>query len=96
MLIFRGRRKGKDIEIEEIPASCMMLVPPAPHLCQECAVEHSPGMPHDAHSLYYQTKFQIEHGRAPTWADAIAHCSDEMKAYFVKELRRHGIEVYQA
>ena len=57
----------------------MILMPPAKHLCQECGRDHDPKMPHDATSLYYQTKFQIEHGRPATWDDAMAHCDEATK-----------------
>lgn len=96
MRIFRGKRTKKGVEVEEVTDSYMMLVPPLPHLCRECAEDHPPEHPHNAHSLYYQTKFQMEHGRAATWADAIAHCPDDIKEFTVSELRRLGIEVYQS
>lgn len=40
--------------------------------CPMCAVKHEPEMPHDCHSLTYQYNFFDEHGRFPTWADAMA------------------------
>lgn len=67
-----------------------MLLPPAPDVCQECAVKHAPEEPHDATSLYYQYSFKAEHGRYPTWKDALAHCSEELKAAWTKELKRRG------
>jgi len=65
----------------------MMLLPPQPGTCPECAVVHEPEMPHDKQSLYYQTQFYLRHGRWPTWEDAVAHCSDEMKWLWREELR---------
>lgn len=65
--------------VRVIPASSMMLLPPAKHLCQECAHEHTPDLPHNQQSMFYQVKFQKEHGRSATWEDAMAHCSDKMK-----------------
>lgn len=93
MQIVRGKRNGKDIEIQEVPASELMLLPPRPDVCQECARYHDPKLPHDKQSLYYQMKFQLEHGRGATWADAMAHCSDEIKALWTAELKKLGVEV---
>jgi hypothetical protein len=61
------------------------LLPPAPHLYQECAVEHEPWAPHNAQSLYYQTQFNLRHGRRATWADAMAHCSEPV------DIAAHGL-----
>ncbi|HML33810.1 hypothetical protein [Sporomusa sphaeroides] len=93
MQILKGKQRGKSIEIQEIPISAMTLLPPPPDVCQECARDHAPGLPHDKQSLYYQTKFQMEHGRGATWADAMAHCSDEVKAIWTEELQKLGVEV---
>jgi hypothetical protein len=71
----------------------MRLLPPAPGLCQECATKHEPGWPHNAQSLYYQFKFPMDHGRAPTWADAMAHCDDTTREFWTKELTRMGVDV---
>lgn len=72
----------------------MTLLPPAPGLCQICATDHEPHLPHNKQSLYYQMAFKIEHGREATWADALAHCSDEMKDLWVEALKKdHGIHV---
>ncbi len=75
------------------PPGGMFLLPPRSDLCQECATKHEPEMPHNQQSLYYQMAFKIKHGRSPTWADAMAHCSDEMKAVWTEELRKLGVEV---
>ncbi|MBX3397511.1 MAG: hypothetical protein KF873_02110 [Gemmataceae bacterium] len=69
----------------------MILLPPAPHLCQECAVDHKPDEPHNAQSLYYQTKFRMEHGREATWSDALAHCNEMVRRHWLAELRKFGI-----
>ncbi len=71
----------------------MMLMLPAPNVCQECAEKHDPEWPHNKASLYYQYSFYAKHGRWPTWADAMAHCSEDIKQAWTKELRAHGIEV---
>jgi len=67
------------------------LLPPRPDVCQECAVKHDPGMPHNRDSLYYQIKFNAEHGRYPQWSDAVAHCSPEMRAAWQGELEKQGV-----
>lgn len=89
----KARRCGKSIEVKEIPMSEMMLLPPRSDVCQECARSHDPSLPHDKQSLYYQVKFRLEHGRGATWADTMAHCTDEMKAIWTEELKKLGVEV---
>lgn len=61
--------------------------------CQECATKHEPEQPHNQQSLTYQYKFYDQHGRWPTWADAMAHCTDEIKTFWIEELKKHGAEV---
>lgn len=93
MQMRRVRRNGKNVEIEEVPMSSMMLLPPRPDVCQECARDHDPRLPHDKQSIYYQIKFKMEHDRGATWADAMAHCSDEIKGLWTEELLKLGLEV---
>ncbi len=62
------------------------MLPPPPGTCQWCAVDHEPEAPHNQQSLYYQMKFHAIHGRWPTWTDAMAHCSDELKRLWRKAL----------
>lgn len=69
------------------------IMPPKPGTCPECAVKHPPEYPHDAHSLFYQYKFYGEHGRWPTWVDAMAHCSDEIKDATMDVLKKKGMKV---
>ena len=69
------------------------LMPAAPGTCPECAVDHPPELPHNQQSLFYQYKFYNEHGRWPTWEDAMAHCSEDMKEFWRIELRRRGVEI---
>lgn len=61
--------------------------------CPECAVKHDPRMPHYRDSLTYQYKFYDQHGRWPTWADAMAHCDPAVKEAWIEGLRKHGVEV---
>ena len=58
--------------------------------CPECAVRHDPAQPHNRDSLVYQYKFYDRHGRWPTWEDAMAHCTDEIKEYWKQALRERG------
>ena len=61
--------------------------------CPECAVEHDPEQPHNRDSLTYQYKFYDQHGRWPTWADAMAHCPEEVKEVWTQALRERGVKV---
>ena len=76
-----------------VRAGQFMLMPPAPDVCQECAVKHDPMMPHNRDSLYYQYAFYAKNGRWPTWADAMAHCPEEIKGYWTDALMEKGIDV---
>ena len=70
-----------------------LLKPLAPNLCPMCGREHEEGWPHDRDKLYYQYKFYDEHGYWPSWADAMAHCSDAVKAYWKEQLEARGISL---
>jgi hypothetical protein len=61
--------------------------------CPMCATKHKPEMPHNQQSLAYQYKFYDENGRWPTWEDAMAHCTDEMKGFWRKELEAKRIKL---
>jgi len=71
----------------------MMLLRPAADRCQICAAKHEDHLPHNAQSLYYQMSFQMQHGRGPDWNDAMAHCSDEMRALWRNALIEKGVDV---
>lgn len=73
-----------------------MLLPPPKGTCPECAVAHEPEMPHNQQSLYWQYHFYNQHGRWPTWADAMAHCTNEIKGLWIEALGKHGIEVKES
>lgn len=64
-----------------------------PGTCPMCAVKHDKAMPHNRDSLAYQYKFYDEHGRWPTWADAMEHCPQEVKDYWVAALTARGVKV---
>ncbi len=68
----------------------MMLLPPPPGTCPTCAVKHGTTEPHNAQSMYYQYRFYYTRGRWPTWADAIAHCSPEVRGFWERALRERG------
>jgi hypothetical protein len=54
-----------------------------PDTCPECAVKHEPDEPHNQQYKYY----------VPTWADAMAHCTPDVKELWREALAEHGIEV---
>lgn len=69
----------------------MKLLPPAKHLCQQCARKHEPWDAHDATTMFYQMWFFQKHGRLPTWKDAVAHCEPSRASAWEKELRARGV-----
>lgn len=72
------------------------LLPPAAGLCQACAVDHPPDMPHNKQSLYYQYWFYRQsNGSWPTWGDALAHCSPDVQAVWTKALLEKGVTAAQ-
>lgn len=78
---------------EIVKINNMLLLPPAPELCQVCAVKHDKGDPHDRRSLYYQLCFFETHGRYPTWDDAMRHCDAKTQRAWCKELKKRGIKI---
>lgn len=56
-------------------------------------MNHQAEMPHNLQSLAYQYNFYDRHGRWPKWADAMAHCPEEVKAAWIQELKKKGVEV---
>ena len=60
-------------------------------LCNICNGRHPESLPHSAGTPEYQAWFQKEHGRLPTWSDAIAHCSPQAKEFALQWLTRVGI-----
>lgn len=88
----------RDVESGEIikRETAKFFIAPAPEgTCPECAVTHEPGQPHNAESIHYQYHFFAENNRWPNWNDAMAHCSQETKDRWIKELARLGIIVNQ-
>lgn len=66
---------------------------PRPGACRICATVHDPGRPHDRDSLYYQNWFRKRHKRFPTWTDAMAHCTEAVKAEYTAVLAKRGITI---
>lgn len=75
---------------ETVEGISWKIIPPSADKCQICAIVHTPDLPHNAQSMYYQMTFASMIGRSPTWADALAHCSDAMKLRWERELRIKG------
>ena len=82
-----------DVVVREFGIERMILAPPVAGTCPECAVKHAPAMPHNAQSLYYRYKFRQKHGRFPTWSDAMAHCTEDVRKLFTEEMERNGVVV---
>ena len=72
----------------------MMMIGKTPEgSCPTCAYKHDPWMPHNKDSLAYQYKFYDEHGRWPTWKDAMEHCPDEIKNAWINALTERGVKI---
>jgi hypothetical protein len=64
--------------------------------CRECNTLHAADHPHDRDSWYYQYRFACLYGGTPTWRDAMAHCSDDVKAEALLSLSERGICIDEA
>ena len=67
------------------------ILPKRPGRCPVCGAAHDPKEPHERDSLRYMVGFYRKHGRWPTWADAMAHCSEEKKALSRAALLKKGV-----
>ena len=82
-----------------LPFSDAILLPPEPGLCQQCAIDHLPEAPHNPDSLFYKYWFRLQEARAgreerwPTWTDAMAHCTAEVKVAWIGALAERGVQV---
>lgn len=63
----------------------------APEYCPLCGTCHPEESPHDVYSFTYQVRFMLDHGRKPTWFDAMAHCTETMRDQWLAALKRRGI-----
>lgn len=61
-------------------------------VCSECGSQHSPSQPHDPAKKIYRQRFVEKNGRFPTWEDALAHCTDQTKDLWRKELKKSKID----
>lgn len=77
-------------EVIENTTADWHLLPAAPGNCPECNYPHQEHEPHNRDTLFYQIKFTAEHGRIPTWADAIAHCPHDLRLLWKATLQDMG------
>lgn len=78
----------------ETPSVIEAKMMPAPEgTCALCAHPHDESQPHNAQSLFYQMRFQAEHGRAPDWRDAMQHCEPDVKRLWKEALAGAGVDV---
>jgi hypothetical protein len=89
----QARYCGNCHDYHEVKGAGMYLLPCAPNVCQECAVDHEPEFPHNQQSLYYQYHFYALNNRWPTWEDAMAHCDEQMQEFWKIELREKGVKI---
>jgi len=80
------------MDFKEFGFDKVMILPPMKGTCPECAAKHEPDWPHNRDSLYYQIRFYQKNGRMPTWGDAMAHCSEDMKRVCREVLTKHGVK----
>lgn len=95
-----GTAETVDAKTEErvpIEGGGMKMLPGPPGSCEWCHVKHPPEQPHNQQSLPYQMKFHAINGRWPTWSDAMAHCTPEMRQEWTKHLidlmRENNLEI---
>jgi hypothetical protein len=74
---------GETIPIE---GGGFRMLPGPKESCEWCHVVHDPKEPHNQQSLSYHMKFHAIKGRYPTWTDAMAHCSEEVREMWKEEL----------
>jgi hypothetical protein len=84
----------EDILQLEAHKQVLKLLPPESGMCCECAIAHHRDYPHHANGKYYKYHFHLKHKRLPTWEDAIAHCSEELKELWREHLTSLGVDVY--
>jgi len=56
--------------------------------CKECGDNHPKELPHNVTTSQYQVNFFNKHGKFPTWDDALAHCTEEMKISWKASMER--------
>ncbi len=61
--------------------------------CPLCGTPHRPEHPHNPRTLTFQRNASDKLGRAPTWADASAHCPGEVKEAFQLGVAAFGFQL---
>ncbi len=74
------------VQVPAQPASVMMLPPPE-GCCRICGVDHKPNAPHNAETVFYETRFSLRYKRRGTWADAIAHVPEPERTRLEKKIK---------
>jgi hypothetical protein len=69
----------------------LYMLPSAEGTCQVCATKHEASQPHNAESLPYQMWFQAMYDRGATWADAVAHCPEEVASVWKEQLLKREV-----
>lgn len=85
------QRTGEETDVSE--RTEMFMLPPKAGVCQVCATDHEDRLPHNAQSMFYQYSFYNEHGRWPTWIDAMAHCDERTKTLWTQALADIGVKL---
>jgi hypothetical protein len=69
----------------------LKLAPVQEGHCPQCDTVHDTWDAHDQTSSYYQLWFFDAYGRLPTWTDAMAHCSEEIRRFWTALLQGQGL-----
>lgn len=83
--VFVRDASGADVE-----AWTPLDAPPPGH-CPFCWTAHAPGAPHELASPLYQARFAVAYGRAPTAADAAAHCASAERGAYRRQMAAGGL-----
>lgn len=71
------------------------LLDPGEGCCPVCGDEHPPEYPHNPGHIYWQMLRAVHHEPSPTWNEAMAHVSEEMRESWVGFLDGAGIPEQQ-
>lgn len=85
--------EGKHLNEGNSAFTKMMMLPAKEGTCEQCATKHEPEQPHNAQAMFYQYYFYNETGKWPNWTDAMAHCSDKVKEFWISHLKQAGVDV---
>jgi hypothetical protein len=83
----------RPLNVTHVPMSAWTLLPPAEGACPVCATKHAPEEPHNPDSLHWQTARTIAGAPMPTWADALEHVEEPLRAAWVEALAERGVVV---